>query len=517
MGKLSRWPLHPLGFAVYPVLALLAVNAGQVRPIVGARWLLGSVVVAALVLLILRLLALDAQHAAALTSLAVLLFYSYGPTYMAMRPVKLFGESLGRHRYLVPVWLVLAVVLAVAILRRRGELGAATTLLNGAALVLVGFSLGRIVWTSPGQGGVETPSIDLNSLPGTGLADAELPDVYYILLDGYARADTLLQSYGLDNSGFLDSLRGLGFYVAECSMSNYSQTEPNLASTLNMDYLEQVVGPLDETSDDRSPLWPAIRHSIIRSYLEGLGYTTYAFETGFRWSELDDADHYLAPKTSAGPGLNAFEATLLRSTIAWVPIDAIESLPGLLSLQIDRSADAHRVRLQFVLDELTDLPSAPGPKFVFAHVVSPHRPFVFDAAGNPVDDSYDWARQGDSFAGYAEGYREQTGYLNSRMLPILEGIVSRSDRKVVVVVHSDHGPGEGSADQRMRNLIAVLLPDTAPYAPYPDLSPVNLFRLVLSDVFGADLALLSDRSRFSEYDTPFLFREVEGSCPEPAG
>src|SRR4029079_6981307 len=43
---------------------------------------------------------------------------------------------------------------------------------------------------------------------------ADAPDVYVILLDGYARADVLEDTFDYDDSPFLDGLRSDGFEVA---------------------------------------------------------------------------------------------------------------------------------------------------------------------------------------------------------------------------------------------------------------------------------------------------------------
>ena len=45
---------------------------------------------------------------------------------------------------------------------------------------------------------------------------------------------------GYDNSEFLNSLRQRGFYVADCSQSNYAYTEFSLTSSLNYDYLDNL-------------------------------------------------------------------------------------------------------------------------------------------------------------------------------------------------------------------------------------------------------------------------------------
>jgi hypothetical protein len=40
---------------------------------------------------------------------------------------------------------------------------------------------------------------------------ASKPDIYYIILDGYARSDVMRELFGFDNSAFLDRLEAKGF------------------------------------------------------------------------------------------------------------------------------------------------------------------------------------------------------------------------------------------------------------------------------------------------------------------
>ena len=49
----------------------------------------------------------------------------------------------------------------------------------------------------------------------------QFPDIYYIILDGYAHFDTLRNIYGYDNSLFYDFLEKNGFYIPDNSLSNY--------------------------------------------------------------------------------------------------------------------------------------------------------------------------------------------------------------------------------------------------------------------------------------------------------
>ncbi len=68
--------------------------------------------------------------------------------------------------------------------------------------------------------------------------DANRPDIYYIILDGYGRSDVLQRYYDFDNAEFLEGLRHRGFYVADKSSTNYPYTAHSLSSSLNMRYHE---------------------------------------------------------------------------------------------------------------------------------------------------------------------------------------------------------------------------------------------------------------------------------------
>jgi hypothetical protein len=69
------------------------------------------------------------------------------------------------------------------------------------------------------------------------------------------------------------------------------------------------------------------------------------------------------------------------------------------------------------LDTLPDLPAIEGPLFVFAHIVSPHWPYVFDHDGGFVADAPNDSKP---------AYIEQVRYLNDRLLRILPEIIAGS-------------------------------------------------------------------------------------------
>ena len=79
--------------------------------------------------------------------------------------------------------------------------------------------------------------------------DADTPNIFHIIVDGYARDDVMLRLLGYDNGGCLDALDARGFYVARQSYANYPSTFLSLASTVAMDYVVT-----DETPPFRSRL-----------------------------------------------------------------------------------------------------------------------------------------------------------------------------------------------------------------------------------------------------------------------
>jgi hypothetical protein len=89
------------------------------------------------------------------------------------------------------------------------------------------------------------------------------PDIYYIILDGYGRSD-VLKKYGYDNSDFLNSLRDLGFYVADCAQSNYAQTKLSLTSSLNFNYVDALDKRFAAGSDDRTGMDALIHHRALQ-------------------------------------------------------------------------------------------------------------------------------------------------------------------------------------------------------------------------------------------------------------
>ena len=106
------------------------------------------------------------------------------------------------------------------------------------------------------------------------------PDIYYIILDGYARDDVLVERYGVSHNSLTEHLRHTGFYVAQASQANYVQTYLSLASTLNMVYLDPLAQAMPAITD-RRPLSHLIENNVVVSGLKTLGYTTVLLSSDY--------------------------------------------------------------------------------------------------------------------------------------------------------------------------------------------------------------------------------------------
>ena len=492
MKFLKQAPLYPFAFAAYPVLALLAVNIKQVDAAVVLRPLAAALIAAGLIFLGLRWLTKDTARAALVASLLLLLFFSYGHVYDFL---KLHAAALARHRYLGALYLLILLGGLWWMLRRIKTPAAATGALNlvGAVLIVLpllqlgNFAVRTTIEHNTAQAAAANEQVQLH--PGE--PTSTLPDVYFIVLDMHTRADALKRDFDLDISPFEDQLRGMGFYVVPCSRPNYTYTEASVGTALNMDYLGPIMQNAGISSQD--DLWILMQHSEIRKQLEAIGYKTVAFETGFAWTQLTDADYYLK-RSNAGLQLAPFESMLFDSTALSAVSDA-DTL--LIKSQVTHPFIDHIQRELYVLDELPKVPGLPSPKFVFVHILIPHLPFVFGPDGEILTDPGYFKAPGDGPVDEAHkynGYRGQVQFIDSRMLPILKSILDKSKTPPIIVMMGDHGIDKRN---RTQNLETVYLPNGGESKLYPTLTPVNIFRIIFDNYFGANYPLLPDQTFYN--------------------
>jgi len=511
LSNIGAFPWYPIVIALYAPLALLAHNLGQVEIRSGVRAILVTVVSAVLILFLARLVLKDWARAGAASAVVFILFFTYGHVYTAIKNYEVLGIVIGRHRYLVVVWVALAGLGLWWSVKRSFRIPTLSSSMNLAGVVLLIYPLFQVISYASSTRGqqnqlAETHAVQTSQYDIT-LPDGQTPpDVYYIILDAYGRSDTLLKILDYDNSAFLNELKQLGFYIAECAQSNYAKTDLSLSSSLNMDYVTALGSSFSPESTDRLPLWTLIKNNEVKAIFEDLGYTTVAFDTGYDFTQVKSSDVYY---TAPAKGLNGFENLYLQTTLVAVMDDF--NLLGKLQLTPE---DRKRELILFKLAELQKIPaSLPSPKFVFAHLVIPHQPFVFGPDGEPFV-IHERTFKGQTYypnRDYALGYHNQAIYISQQILEVVKVILQESDRPPVIMVQGDHGLSHFGDSDRMTILSTYYFPEREQDI-YPSITPVNSFRLLFNQYFNADFDLLEDVSYYSDYPYAYQFEVIPNTC-----
>lgn len=497
--KFLRIPFHPILFGLYPIVQFLAFNIREVEITSSIRILIIVMTSILFLYLLLRILVRDWHRSALMVSIAALLFFSYGQVYSELRKVDVFGVNLGRHRYLLVVFLALLIVGWTWVLKKMKNVEI-TIGVNAIAFILLFVPLFQIT-SYELRFRKSHPSTTNIEISQPAVSSTEYPDIYYIITDAYTRDDTLLEYYGYDNTPFLKALEERGFYVAYCSHSNYTYTRLSLGSSLNMAYLQEFY-----QYDDLSGFEQVIKENLIIRLLNRIGYRIVAFATAFPPTNWTHADVYYSYRDQDQEdrlfkaGIREPEAVFIRTTAGLVILDVDTLLQERMKELIDDSASYDRyMRIKYNLDKLSTVPSIPGPKFVFAHITIPHEPYIFDENGDFVPNQTD----------NIVGYRGQVEYVNSRIIDSVDDILNHSDIPPIIVIQGDHGSVETVNDYRRTNILnAYYLPGGGTDALYPTITPVNTFRLILGLYFNSNTGLLPDVSYYSHWKDIFKFEVV---------
>lgn len=521
----KRFATHPLAVSLVPVLDMFSRNMADCPLADVFRPILVSVAIGICVWLLHTLLLRSSRKGAMLTTAAVLyLHYStfFGPAIVQYSSLGAIGAGL----VLLVTPIVLYVVLLIALVRTASQLDVLTSYCNWLGWGLAATLVMAIVWNfqqrqrqSP-QATIEPR--ELRQVFGGDLptpepsVDRQRPDIYYLVLDGYARQDILRESFGWDNSAFSDWLTQQGFQVLERSSSNYCQTALSLVSSLNLDYLDRFAEQAGPLSNDRQLLQQALLECRLFDFLRRQGYGVVALRSGYWPTEVTTAVTYLRSPWS----VSELEAVMLENSTLGVLFQAATGVSGY---------DNHRSTVRFAFTHLQEPITHDSPTFLFAHIVCPHPPFAFAPDGRSVrppgpfrlSDGRDYYHSDL----YRQGYLDQVQFVNASVRRIVENILDTSTRPAIIVIQADHGPGMNwdpwslsrtNVRERLGILNAIYLPPGV-HAEFPDdSSPVNTFRTVLRTVFGVALESLPDRSYYSTWDQPLTFVDVTHAVGMPS-
>ncbi|MBV6392646.1 MAG: hypothetical protein KPEEDBHJ_01869 [Anaerolineales bacterium] len=528
--------IYPWLFALYPVLGLYSRNLTEILPSEAIRPLAISLGIVTLVYLLLVRAMGDRDRAAFLSAFLVFFYSSSELVYRLIEGYAFKGLNESFHRVLLvavtPMFLFLASRMVWDKYMPPGRRKIAADYLNIVSIAMILFPIfnigGFLVEAADDVPRPWSGYVGANESPQT-LRGEDTPDIYYIILDGYGRADVLSSLYGFDNSPFLEGLKTRGFFIAEQSQSNYLRTSLSITSALNMEYINFTADLAGAESTNRLPMFELASNNRARRLLTEAGYRFVLIDSGSAFTRFYDADVFITPFRTTP---NLFEMWFYSTTALGALYQPELSITPTLQEYLPVAGYAtHRVFTLDALDQLSQMPDLDGPKFVFAHIIAPHPPFVLDSQGNPLSPDYPYVTgDGASFVSdkeyYKQGYIGQVEYLNKRILSAVDDILRKSKGAPVIIIQGDHGPGlllmsgdrpDACLWERASILNAYYLPDGYDDLLYPAISPVNSFRTVFNAFFETSFDLLSDKTYYSLFDVPYNFLDITDKVRNPCG
>jgi Sulfatase len=330
------------------------------------------------------------------------------------------------------------------------------------------------------------------------------PDVFHLVLDGMGRPDVLAERYGMRLDAAIEQFRTLGFQIdPSIGHANYVQTHLSIPSMLNVTYLD-ALAQFQRSTNDQEPLRSLISQARVPRVFKQLGYRV-EFIGGGSLSEgaFKDADVCDCPQ------LWFFEPEI--GSLSLTPLKVF------LGYGIGHAAFFRRAL--DVFDSFARQRTGSAPRYVYAHVLLPHPPFVVDEHGkfrNPRRQlsGADASFYPGSAEEYTASYRAQATFVLRRALEAATRVLDdarRNQREAIVIISGDHGPRLGlnaahptPESGRFTLPIWLAIRWTAHMAPdEPPKSLVNVYRTLFSRVFGMDLPPLPDRGYVSGFNTPY--------------
>jgi hypothetical protein len=509
---LSRAPYYPLLLGIYVVLYLWQSNFSQIPAYATIQPLIAAVILSAVVYLICALIFRNVQKAAAMAALLLALVFFYGQIFNLLRDLKLFAATVDLDLWLSLLWVILFAAGVYALVRAPAHLDQFTLWLN---LVFSFFML--MVVAELGYFSVTNHTANLKALgvqsaqasSSTAAAQSDSPDVYYFILDGYDRQDWLSQDIHVDNSDFITQLEGMGFVLPNCAQSNYQSTIYSMTATLNMNYIDTLgfsyskLASMDAAGYTLA-LQPDLLHNQVMQQFRKMGYQIVTLKETYPFIDFANSDvvYDIEKDTNVLHNVASinFQKLFFSTTWARVLVNDIEKNPAKYSslptetvqyFDPEYGADNNiddKVAQQnlYQLDKLESVATLPGKKFVYAHLMVTHVPFVFTATGEQRTDTTE----------SKAAYGDEIQFVSTRILPIIKNILAQSKTPPIIIVQGDHGYGL-NGDRRedaFKILNAYYLPNGGAQKIYDSITPVNTFRLLLDTYFGQNYPLLNDQS-----------------------
>jgi hypothetical protein len=201
--------LYPFLFALYPILELRNHNITYVAIASLIRPILLSVLLTVVTWVILRLIVGDWQKSGIITTLALILFFSYGHVFIQIEST--FGILI-RHRHLILIYASILLLLGILILWKVKKTDSLVNFLTVTGGVLVIFSIVSMLRYDLHISSRSVRTTSPSSLAQTiSKTDVTQNQISTDSVDAHTSVRTLKEQFDYDASAF-EGIEDLGFY-----------------------------------------------------------------------------------------------------------------------------------------------------------------------------------------------------------------------------------------------------------------------------------------------------------------
>ncbi len=312
------------------------------------------------------------------------------------------------------------------------------------------------------------------------------PNVYFIVLDGYAGYKTLQDSFGFKNDIFYTFLKQKSFNILPIT-SNYDFTFYSMASTLNMEY---ILGDFENKiayQNDIQQRFNEVRKASVFAAFTAMNYDieNYSFfDVNVKQGIYNHSNSFFPIHSFLL--LNKIFHKRLLSDLGWMLHAGEFKIEWLTKKHIYKNDTYNNKALQMLQKSITS--DSVRPKLCYTHLLLPHEPYYKDSLGKYIAITKDAMYNKALYVSYVK-------YTNAVMQSIVSDIINK-DSAAITVIMSDHGFNV----QRVRtyspstfdNIFAVRFPDQKSDTSINHLTNVNAFRYIFNSQFNQKLPYLKD-------------------------
>ena len=524
--KIKSKKIHPFLVGIFPILIIYSQNIGRVEI---TELFLPVIIIVGLTIglyYFLKSILKNENKSAIIVTLILITLFSYGHIYYLLSDVMIDEFDIGQNRYLIPAFGLVLGISIFFIIRARRVFDNATSILNVISIVFIIVAISNVALV-----GAEITSCDkcsnqeffyeardfsdyFESHEFSISENQELPDVYYLILDEYARNDALIEYHNFSNHELTEFLEKKGFHIAKNSFANYPMSVQSIPAIMNMDYINFLADEIGTEVRNYKPLngknyglYP--NNMVIKNFKE-MDYKIITFNT----FALHLHENPLADKTFCHR-----DKFLLDNRLA-----DVLARTSIFGYYIERWAEGEL--RQATLCAFENFGNAGNvfdePVFVWAHVMLPHPPWIFGPNGEEITPGKpllitDNPEFRDSGWEPKRQYIQQVQFANKKTIEVVENILE-NNRNAIIIIQGDHGtawetnwmePSKEDAWQRLRNFDAIYFPDKDKRdLLLDDRTLVNTFRTVFNAYYESNYELLENKMYWGWNAKPYYFEEM---------